>query len=348
LIWSIAYGLYAALIGFIFVTRARESVVTTYETEAVPAPRMNQAAWILLPAAASGFLLAATGYVSENIMPVPLLWVLPLSAYLLSFVVCFGRPHWYRPGRVVPLTACALLGAASLVQFPWLGFHIVIATVIVTLVVFLVSTYCYGEVVSRRPAADEPTRFYLFIALGGVAGGVVVSVVAPLLLPLPVDFALAIVICAFALVANEWRRGGARRILPVFALLVVAYVAVMYAGALSVGTLVLARNSYGTLRVTEKYEGIDPKVRTRTLTHGVIVHGSQMVDPRLRHLPTMYYGYGSGVHLAIEQTRHPNERVGIVGLGTGSLAAYAHAGDVYRFYEINPQWFILPRLCSLI
>jgi hypothetical protein len=111
----------------------------------------------------------------------------------------------------------------------------------------------------------------------------------------------------------------------------------MYAGALSVGTLVLARNSYGTLRVTEKYEGIDPKVRTRTLTHGVIVHGSQMVDPRLRHLPTMYYGYGSGVHLAIEQTRHPNQRVGIVGLGTGSLAAYAHAGDVYRFYEINPQ-----------
>ena len=337
LIWSIAYGVYCALIAFLFLMPGGKYAMAKYETEAVPIPRANQSAWILLPAAASIFLLAATGYISENIMPVPLLWVLPLSAYLLSFVVCFGQPHRYRPGLVVPLTIAGLLGAASLVQFPWLGFRVVTATGIVTVAVFLVSIYCHGEVVTRRPTAGEPTQFYLFIALGGAAGGVLVSVVAPLVLPLPVDFALAIVICAVALVVAEWRRGFARRILPAIALIVVTYVAVLYAGALSVGTLVLARNFYGTLRVTEKYEGIDKKIRTRILTHGVIVHGSQMVGAKLRHWPTMYYGYGSGVYLAIEQTRHPSQRVGIVGLGAGTLAAYGRDGDIYRFYEINPQ-----------
>jgi hypothetical protein len=336
-IWSLAYCLYAVLIGVLFLKRVGPEVTATYETEEASVPHVTQAAWILLPAAASIFLLAATGYVSENIMPVPLVWVLPLSAYLLSFVVCFGKPQWYKPGLVVPLTISAILGAASLVQFPWLGFHIVLATGTVTIAVFLVSTYCHGEVFRRRPSAGGLTRFYLFIAAGGAAGGALISVVAPLLLPLPIDFPLAVVICAVALVIAEWGHGRTRRILPALALIVVAGVAFLFTGALAAGTLVLARNFYGALRVTEKFEGTDPKVRTRVLTHGVIVHGSQMFDPKLRNRPTTYYGYGSGVHLAIEQTRRPNQRVGIIGLGTGTLAAYGRAGDVYRFYEINPQ-----------
>jgi len=132
---------------------ARAESVTARQPEQAAVARVTQAAWILFPAVAMVFLLAATGYVSENIMPVPLIWVLPLSGYLLSFILCFGRRGWYRPGVVVPLTVSALLAAASLVQFPWLGFHIALAIAAVTIVVFVVSTYCHGEVL--QPAASN-------------------------------------------------------------------------------------------------------------------------------------------------------------------------------------------------
>jgi hypothetical protein len=336
-IWSVAYAVYAACIVLILLMGGGESVIWHRETIAEPVPLVTQAVWVLLPAAASVLLLVATEYMSENIMPVPFIWVLPLGAYLLSFVFCFGRPRWYRRGYFIPLTVAALVGASTLVQFSWLRFRVTVSTVIVTIVVFVFSTYCHGEVVSRRPASGELTRFYLFIALGGAIGGVLVSVILPLTLPLPIDFALAVLICAFNLLIVGWRRGLKSRMLSMLALLVAGYVALKDAGALTVGSLILDRNFYGTLRVTEKFERINPTVRLRLLTHGVTYHGSQLLDESLRRRPTTYYGYGTGVHLALEQTRHPSQRVGIIGLGVGTLAAYGHRGDVYRFYEINPQ-----------
>ena len=335
-VWSAAYAVYAVLVGFSFLVSRGATAGALEPVASAQVPRATRFAWILFPTAASALLLAGTEFLSENIVPVPLLWVLPLSAYLLSFIVCFSRARPYRAPLFVRLAIGALLSMAALVQLPWLAFHVALATAIVTTGVFLVSTYCHNQVVSRKPAAGALTSFYLCIALGGALGGLLIAVAAPLMLPLPVDFPLVIVGCAAVLLATEWRKRGAR-LVTAAALLAVVYVAVMYAGALAVDTLALARNFYGTLRVTEEYAGLNPVVRARILTHGVIHHGSQLLDPKLRHQPTLYYASGSGIQFAIERTRHPHQRVGIVGLGTGTLAAYGREGDVYRFYEINPR-----------
>lgn len=340
-IWSAAYGLYAGLAAVILLSGARSGSIAANSSEPVPLP--TQIAWVVLPAAASILLLTATAYISENIMPVPLMWVLPLSAYLLSFVLCFGRADWVKPAISMRLGLAAVLGMISLIQFTALNFQIAAAIAIVTVGVFFTSTYFHGEVVRLRPPAPQLTRFYLLISLGGAIGGFLASVVAPSQIALPLDFPVAIVLCTALLVVLERKRGGRQWIVAVLAFLVVGYVAVMYARELAVGTIAAARNFYGTLRVREEYAGLDPVVRARVLTHGVIQHGSQLQQAQLRRRPTGYYGFGTGIHLAIEHLRRPNMRVGVVGLGTGTLAAYGQRGDTYRFYEINPRVVELAR-----
>ena len=337
MLWSASYVVYAALIGWVFLRSRSLQLMPQEPAGHEHVPVRTQLTWVLLPAAASALLLTATAYITENIAPVPLVWVLPLSAYLLSFILCFGRAHWYRPALFMRFALAGLLGMAALVQIPSLSFKVRLAMSVVTAGVFLVSMYCHGEVVRRRPSGGALTRFYLSIAAGGALGGFLIGVAAPLELTLPMDFPLALLVCALALFLFEYRRGFAPLLLTGATLAVVLYVSTLHAGALAAGGYAFARSFYGTLRISEEYAGVEPVVRARVLTHGVIHHGSQLLHPELRKQPTMYFGRGSGVHLAIEQTRRAGQRVGVIGLGTGSLAAWGREGDVYRFYEINPQ-----------
>lgn len=332
--WSGAYVAYAILTGAA-LWRVRTSNPETVAAEKVS--RRTGAIWVVLPAAATALLLASTQFILTNILPSPLLWVLPLSAYLLSFIVTFGRTRSYRPAVFTRLAIAGLLGLAGLLQWPSLGFRVTASTAIATAGVFLVCCYLHGEVAARRPQGGALTRFYLSIAAGGALGGLGIGVAAPLILPMFVDFPVALGFCAALLAAIEWGRGRRPRMISALTALLVVYVGVMHTGALAAGSVALKRNFYGALRVTEEYVGVNPVVRARILTHGVIHHGSQLLDNSRRRTPTMYYAQGTGVHLAIEETRAANQRVGVVGLGTGTLAAYGRAGDVYRFYEINPQ-----------
>jgi hypothetical protein len=332
-LWSAVYVVYAAAVAWAMLgSRSRTDV-------AAPVSEVDgrvEWSWMLLPACASTVLLAGTQYLSENIAPVPLLWVLPLSAYLLSFILCFDARGWYRRSWFVRLHIAAVLVMAWFVDRQDLRFEILPASLIVTVGVFLVSMYCHGELVERRPAPALLTKFYLMIAAGGALGGLLVAVAAPWLLPLPVEFAISLVLTMVLTAVLEFRRERLLRLVTLAGIAVVCWIGVRHANGLAADSVMLTRSFYGTLRVTRELTG-QPVAKSLTLEHGVIKHGYQLAEEALRRRPTAYFGVGSGAHAAIERTRRSGQRVGIIGLGTGTLAAYGLKGDLYRFYEINPQ-----------
>jgi spermidine synthase len=201
---------------------------------------------------------------------------------------------------------------------------------------FLACMFCHGELVLCKPSPRYLTRFYLMVSLGGALGSAAVGIVAPLLFSANFDLAIALVACALLLL---WQTRGMVRIFPVLATLSLLFT--VGAGIWSAvefyrDVMVTSRNFYGGLRVQDGGErDVD---RRRTLIHGTIMHGKQFMHPDYKSEPTSYFTRSSGIGRLIE-SMHPRKspiRVGIVGLGAGTLAVYGSKGDVFRFYDINP------------
>jgi SAM-dependent methyltransferase len=337
-IWSAVYLVYVVLMLAILFRARREAPLV------LPAPigPTFEWSWVALPAATSMLFLSATSYLSENIAPMPLTWVLPLAMYLISFIVSFAKLPAFGRGVSFLVGAIGLLILCIAALDPLLMYHLPVALALVSCGVLLVCTALHRELYLTRPDAHTLTRFYLFLSIGGAVGGVIIGVVAPLTLPIPIDFVIALAACALALTALNWRAGWKPRILSAALTGIVLYVSNMHAMALLEGNHDFTRNFYGTLRIRDEQMPGRP-FKVRLLTHGLVHHGSQIMDPRLRRIPTTYYGYGSGASLAIRSTARPGQRVGIVGLGAGTLAAYARGSDSYRFYELNPAVVRLAR-----
>jgi hypothetical protein len=196
--------------------------------------------------------------------------------------------------------------------------------------------FYHGELAGLKPAPRYLTRFYLMVSLGGALGGLLVGVVAPLVFATYYEFGIALVITALAAMYLLW---PLPKWIPAAALgvsLVCAFYVQQYIDELARGTTVMMRNFYGTLRVQDVGEPDDPNA-VRRLMHGVIMHGEQYQEPNLRRRPTSYYGPDSGIGLAIRHYRDRPLRLGVIGLGTGTLAAWGKPGDVFKFYELDPQ-----------
>jgi SAM-dependent methyltransferase len=305
--------------------------------------RRQYALWLALPACASVLLLAVTNHMSQNVAAVPFLWILPLSLYLLSFILCFAGHGWYRRNPYLQLLAVALgtmAYAAAAGNLPILP-----VLVLFSFGLFTCSMACHGELAGLKPEPRLLTHFYLTIAAGGALGGLAVGLVAPHLFNGYYEMPLALVGCAALILAvlktdpaldwfRRWTQPAPIATLALTLALAV-YVAVALQQSMS-GVRVRVRNFYGELTVTDS----DPPAAlnaTRTLTHGTITHGNQFLNPAKRDLPTTYYGPATGVGLAIrDRGKGRAVRIGVIGLGTGTLAAYARPGDYYRYYEINP------------
>jgi SAM-dependent methyltransferase len=201
---------------------------------------------------------------------------------------------------------------------------------------FLACMFCHGELVTCKPAPRYLTRFYLMIALGGAIGSILVGVVAPLVFSANFDLAISLVACALLLL---WRTRREAIVFPLLAgvsLLFTAGCGVWSVVEFYQDTVFTSRNFYGVLRVQDS--GDKDFNRRRTLIHGTIMHGKQFLHPDLKTEPTSYYTRSSGIGRVIEAL-HPRRdpiRVGVIGLGAGTLATYGSTGDVYRFYDINP------------
>ena len=295
----------------------------------------RQLLWASLAAMGSILLLSVTTHITENIAAVPLLWIVPLSIYLITFILCFESRRWYPRGLLLPLAAIALSTMAWAIADPRLTHALAMQLGVTCIGLLLACMFCHGELARLKPAPHYLTRFYLMVSLGGALGAVLVGLVVPVMLPAHFELALGLVACA-GLLAWQLRRDT--RVFGALAL-VTAIVTVGCAiwGIVTFydATIVTARNFYGVLRVQEFGRGAS---RHRSLIHGTILHGTQYLVPELRRRATTYYTETSGIGRVLESLnpRLQPLKVGVIGLGTGTLAVYGAKGDTYRFYDINP------------
>lgn len=306
-------------------------------------------AWIALPAFASLAFLATTNFVCQDVAVVPFLWVAPLSLYLLSFIICFDHERWYQR-RIFAGIFMVLVAVGPLLYLVEPNYEYVYELVLFFSGMFCVCMICHGELVRLRPPPRHLTAFYLSIAAGGAIGGVFVSVIAPAVFPTYYEWPLA-VIGAMVLACGVLLPGSVRhwiyeRRRVAWLILVVAFlaaIAVIQDYVVGDQNLVWqARNFYGVVTVTETHH--EPSERHRLLRHGRITHGIQFLADDKRRLPVSYFTPPSGVGQSLSlYADKSNVRVGITGLGIGTIAAYARPGHTYRFYEINPHIIELAR-----
>ncbi|MFO1361611.1 MAG: fused MFS/spermidine synthase [Burkholderiales bacterium] len=305
--------------------------------------------WGALAATASVLLLAFTSQLSQNVAPIPFIWVLPLALYLLSFILAFDGSGWYRRGIYLPLTAVGLAGVTALLHADFRHAELWVMLPAYAATLFAACMVCHGELVRLKPAPRYLTGFYLAISIGGALGGVFVGLVAPRvfldLYELPVGLVMMAAMAALVLALDAHTIAGALRGAVVAG---AGALAVALAGTLwwiydgyARDTTVRVRNFYAAMRVRDSGFGAEQE---RVLTHGSITHGKQFTVPERRKWVTTYYGETSGVGRAILAAGLDGPvRVGVIGLGAGTLAGYGRAGDSFRLYEINPQVIELAR-----
>jgi hypothetical protein len=294
--------------------------------------------WVALSAVGSLQMCAVTSHLTQNVAAMPLLWVLPLAVYLLSFVLAFEFKRLYHRGLVVRLLVVMLASLGYLLSKTDVSLPISLSILFFLLELLVACWFCHAELRALRPdGAREATWFYLLIAAGGAVGTIFAAAVSPIAFrsnyDLPISFALTAAVALWVTWGEGW---GQRLLWSVSMVLGMALILMLHAGYTR-DTMVNLRNFYGTLRVKQGYT--PPQAGTaRVLLNGSIEHGSQWFAEGMRRVPTTYYAPDSGVGLAMELCCEGRGRtVGVIGLGAGTMAAYGRAGDRMRFYEINPM-----------
>ena len=339
LLWSCLFVLFAAGCGFLAWTgrhdTAREPAPSAVPTTGDEKPALPaRLLWLSLSACGSMLLLSMTHQICLNVAPIPLLWVLPLALYLLTFTLAFHHPSLY-PRKPAPWLLAAALGGLAFLFWhnEWLEkIQVVLPVYLGGL--FLTCLFCHGELAALRPGARYLTSYYLMVALGGALGALAVGLAAPALFHGIYEYPLSLVLAALLARWVFWGRGGWARMAWGLGALGLSWAAFYNIGTYEEGSLVMTRNFYAALQVALEGEGADS---CRVLYNGAISHGSQFLDPKRALEPTSYYARESGVGLALDFPRLGPKRVGVIGLGAGTLACYGKAGDLFRFYDINPQ-----------
>jgi hypothetical protein len=369
------FALSCAWAGF-RVWRASPQAGSAARADKAPQPVLgDKVFWLLLPACASLLLVAVTNKICQDLAPIALLWVLPLCVYLLSFILCFSSPkfydrRWFGPALLISLvTVCLTISGALTLSAP--------AQVLVFEVgLFVCCMMCHGEVYRLRPHPDHLASFYLAISAGGALGTTFVAVAAPWLFNDYFELHWGLVICGTLFLfswareaqsARSSRRKEAlihftfrtpqsaftqsptspatnlKRSWPGLAWLgsAAALASLMFVlwGSTHRHAAIRAyrsRNFYGVLNVY-RHESPDPSMSLLELVHGRVAHGVQFLQTSRAQIPTLYYTTSSGVGRALQMFSGEKRRIGVVGLGAGTLAAYLRPGDQMRFYEINPE-----------
>jgi hypothetical protein len=399
-LWS---GLYLVLIVLLtmsaaFVWQNRLEVRTTSDSEEEKIQSLSwsrRLRWLALAFVPSSMMLGVTMYLTTDIAPIPLLWVIPLAIYLLTFILVFARwtflPHWLmvRSLPVIALVLIFLLFAEDMKPPIWLLIPLHL------LMLFTAAMVCHGELARDRPPPAQLTEFYLWLALGGLFGGIFNGIIAPLVFRRVVEYPLAIILACllqppftpmkqdsppFPSSTEMWKRKGfldwilplglglvtlaAVLILPAAGLkpnqwtvgilagiptaacyffvdrpirFGLGLAAVMLASSFYVGgqgkILHVERNFFGVIRVTKDQSG-----EYLQLVHGSTIHGRQSLDPARSHEPLAYFHSTGpiGKVFAFFNPDHPTARIGVIGLGAGSLACYAEPEQKWTFYEIDP------------
>lgn len=332
--WGWGYALCCALLGGAALRVVRRNPAGLAETEMdAPAPGwLPQLQWVAYAMLGSVFLSAVTNHLCQSVAPMPFLWTVPLLLYLLTFFVVFER-EWYARRWAMPAAGISVTAMAAAIVYLAPGRMLAVGVPVFTLGCFFTCLYCHGEMARLKPPAAHLTRFYLLMALGGALGSLLVAFGAPLAFhsyaELPVALSALGLLILFTVYRRWWVSDVAAALCAVLAT-APAFAYVIETG----GTLEAGRNFYGALRV-ESEPATARRAALLKMVHGAISHGSQFLDPALRRTPTTYYGPRSAPGVFFAATAAPR-RVGVVGLGTGTLACYGQRGDRIVFYELNP------------
>ena len=322
---------------------------TRPERAAAPVTWRARLGWSSCAFVPSLLLVAVSTHISVDLAPTPVLWIVPLAVYLLSFIAAFAG--WVSRARGA-LAGAWVLFSALLAHS---GFAAGTAQLWLQLTAALGSLACAGllchdTLVGARPAPAQLTSFYVWLSIGGALGGVSATFLAPWLFrdyyELELGSALCYALLWYAGRAREQsalRASAERRWLVLGALLVLPLMAAGcllragYFGSREVRVLERRRSFLGALKVSEDRVA-------RMLTHGRIRHGMQLIDPARSAQPTMYYGPGTALATVLSRHRATTpRRMGIVGLGVGTLAAFGKAGDQLSFFELDPAVVQLAR-----
>jgi len=347
-LWTTGFLLFACL----FASLARRTGSLKLHAPASPATApsgvpsaslVHKILWLLLPMAASMQLSAITVHLTANIAAIPLLWILPLAAYLLTLILAFQFPGLLSRGILARLLVLVLASIAYMLAKTDFSWPIRLTIPFFLAALFIACLFLHAQACALRPLrTSETTLFYLLFAAGGALGSFLVGIASPLVFRFNYDLPIAFFCTALLALATTWRTHWSQRLLWTAASIAMCAVLVMVHIAYRHDTTVAVRNFYASLRVTEDRFTF-PGATVRTLLNGSIQHGTQIfASSELRRTPTTYYAQDSGVGLALrfccldaQQAQRPRN-IGVIGLGAGTIAAYGRPGDRIRFYEINP------------
>jgi hypothetical protein len=340
-VWSVAYAVFvvaalgATWMAWRAIRAAGPAEAPAAAREDVPRPRAGELAlWIGLSATASILLLAMTRHLTQDIAPIPLLWVLPLSIYLLSFILCFDAPKYYVRKVFLPLLPISFI-ALDRVHDVYTWVPLLVTVTCLSLFVFCM--VCHGELVRRKPPVRHLTLFYLMLSIGGALGGTLVGLIAPSIFNAYYEMPIGLFMCAALILIVLWKElSRVWRIVLLVLLVLYGYRLATISLAYVDGYRAVVRNFYSQTRVLDVE---DPKFGTRrVMLHGRINHGEQYLDEKMRRVPTAYFCERSGIGRVFRSLPEDRPRkLGVLGLGTGTLAAYGRPGDEMRIYEINDQ-----------
>ncbi|MBN1566558.1 MAG: fused MFS/spermidine synthase [Acidobacteria bacterium] len=353
--WSCLYLVFAVLLGLCALQQWKARflrhplpampVQEHEKSTATPIRWKDCVMWLSAAALSAGMLMATTNQLCQDVAVVPLLWLLPMGLYLLSYILCFHHERWYsRLGFGIAL-------AVALGQTCWIlyqGIHIGVPLQIFSysFTLFVICMMLHGELVRLKPSPRHLTSFYLMISAGSAMGGAFVTLIAPQIFKGYWEFHLGLAGSALFFLTVLFRdredplHGGR----PFWAWSVLCLAFVVLAAVLDsqiqstlTDVVTIKRNFFGTLKILNE-NPLDLYEHRIVLMHGRIEHGYQFVSHEKHRMPTSYFGPNSGAGIAIRlHPRKSNLRIGVIGLGTGTLAAYGRQGDYFRFYEINPD-----------
>jgi hypothetical protein len=341
--WSASYVVFALLCGFV-AWRSRtesEAPVEASSTLDESEDELNAVGpalvvmWTLLSFCSSVLLVSVSNHMSQNVAPIPFLWILPLSLYLLSFILCFESKRAYWRVAYLLLLPATLAGLAFVIYYDQGNANIRYMIPGMAAGFFICCMVCHGELYRLKPHPRSLTLFYLMISVGGALGGVFVAMIAPVAFATNLELPIGIVLCGTLALTLIWNQIGRTRLIA--ALLVVAIAGYMAREEITNRGKyrLIARNFYGAMHVYDE-DPTDDQHGKRLLQHGTITHGTQMLEPQYKHLVTSYYGRDSGMGRAMRVVQQNPARVGVIGLGAGVTAGFCRSIDHFQFYEINP------------
>ncbi len=316
-----------------------------------PPSWFDRVSWMLLAASGSVVLLAITNQMSQDVAVIPFLWVVPLSLYLITFIICFERDAWYQRKIWMPFLVLSVGLLVYLMRRDYGEIELSLAyqIIIYCAALFGCCMVCHGEMVRRRPHAVDLTRFYVYVALGGALGGIFVNLIAPLLFDGYWELhGILVLIClsAILLIALDHKTISFKQ-RSAFVTLGLVGVGVMiwflneHISIQQNTSIFSKRGFFGVLHVYEAKKGT--RGHYRSLYYGRIRHGEQWQHNIDQYRATSYYSPNSGVALALNhfpsrknvEVEKKAIKVGVLGLGVGTVAAYGRRRDHIRFYEIN-------------